>query len=180
MTERSYPFVDGPTTDAEFSAMFRRIFPSSVDGFYGSDALAATADMSGLRVKLQPGTGFVRGHLYRNSEQLSLPVTPNTTGQARVDTLILRLEYGSVKRILARIKPGAAGLGAPALEQTETGVFEMPLWDIGVAAGAATIGPQNLTDRRKWWGLELMRSMGFTSGPTLPDADETFLHVKTL
>lgn len=179
MAERSYPFVNGPTTDAEFSAMFRRIFPSSVDGFYGSSALECIANSSGLRVTLQPGTGFVRGHLYRNSDALELPITANTTGQARVDTLALRLEYGTARKIAAVIKPGTAGLGAPALEQTETGVYEMPLYNIAVPAGAATIGPGSLTDRRKWWGLEFMKAMGLTSGPTLPAASETFLHVKT-
>lgn len=180
MTERSYPFVDGPTTDAEFSAMFRQLFPTSILGFYGSSALAVTADSSGMRCTLQPGTAFVRGHFYKNDAALNQAIAPNASGQPRIDTVALRLEYGAVKSITARVLPGTPGLGAPALVQTETGIFDLPLFDVAVAAGAATIGPGNLTDRRKWWGLEFFRMAGLAVGPTAPDPGEAFLHIKTL
>lgn len=179
MTERSYPFVDGATTDAEFSAMFRQVFPNSVLGAYGSTALSLTADSSGMRVTLQPGNGFVRGHFYRNQDPLALTIGQNTSGQARIDTVVLRLQYGTVKAIKAVVVPGAPGGGAPALTQTDTGTYDLPLWNIKVAAGAPTIGPADLVDRRAWWGLELLRVAGVAVGPTAPAPGDAFLHIKT-
>lgn len=144
MTERSYPFVGGTTTDAEFSAMFRQVFPASV-----IDGLAVSADSSGLQVKLPAGSGFVRGHYYKNSADILLPIEPGASNP-RIDTVVLRLEYGTANSITAKVVKGTASASPtrPALVQTDTGVFEFPLADVPVASGAVTIPAGDVIDRR--------------------------------
>jgi len=178
MTERSYPFVDGPTTDAEFSAMFRLLFPSSVHGYPGSNALQVYADSTGLKVKLRAGAGFVRGHRYVNDAELELAIDANASGSMRIDTVVLHLEYAAVKAINAVVVKGTPGEGAPSLTATENGILQYPLADVAVASGASTIAPANVTDRRTWWGVEFMKSFGLQYGTVEPAANEAFLFLK--
>lgn len=178
MAERSYPFVDGATSDAEFSAMFRHLFPSSVLGFPGKTALAVVATSAGMQVTVRGGEAFVRGHRYLSDADQVLPIAP-ADSSSRVDTVILRMEYGAVQSITCEVKQGIPGAGAPSLEQTDTAVYEMPLANIAVAGGAVTIAPAAVTDRRVWWGIELMRSFGIAIGPAHPDPGSAFLSFKT-
>ncbi|WP_425836931.1 hypothetical protein [Microbacterium sp. PA5] len=147
MTQRSYPFVNGSTTDAEFSAMFKQVFPSAV-----ISGLTVSADSSGLNVKVAAGTAYVRGHFYSSNAQETLAVDAGSA-QARIDTVVLRLEYGSVNDVRLVVKKGtpAASPAAPTLTQTDSGIYEFPLANIAVAASAVTIAPGNLTDRRTYW-----------------------------
>ncbi|WP_119697050.1 hypothetical protein [Microbacterium halotolerans] len=178
MAERSYPFVDGETTDAEFSAMFRHLFPSSVVGYPGQPGLEVVANSSGLRVELQPGEAFVRGHRFAMDAPVELVIDAATS--VRVDTVILRMEYGAVQSITPAVKKGVAGVASPpTLDQTEDDLFEFPLADIALADGQVTIGPSHLTDRRAWWGIELMKSFGIHIGAQHPDPAAAFLSFLT-
>lgn len=144
MTERSYPFVDGATTDAEFSAMFRTVFPASV-----LSGLVVSGDSSGLNVKVSAGAGYVRGHYYSSDAQVTLAIDGGDASP-RIDTVVLRLEYGSVNNVHLVVKKGtpAATPVAPTLTQTDSGVYEFPLADVAVAASAVTISAANVTSRR--------------------------------
>jgi len=158
MTERSYPFVDGATTDAEFSAMFRQIFPASV-----IDGLAVSGDSSGLNVKLAAGSGYVRGHYYKNTADDSLTIDAGGS-DPRIDTVVLRLEYGTANSVTVQVKKGtaAASPSQPALTQTDTGVFEFPLADVNVKANAVTIAAADVTDRRVMYADALKTALDFT------------------
>jgi hypothetical protein len=160
MPERSYPFVNGLTTDAEFSRMFAPLFGASI-----LDGLAVTADASGLNVKLAPGAGFVRGHFYGSTEQQTLTIAGGDSAP-RIDTIILRLEYGSVNAIHAVVKKGtpASSPVRPTLVQTTDGIYELALADITVAAGAVTIPASAVLDRRVWLAQSLQQSAHIFSG----------------
>lgn len=175
MAERSYPFVDGETTDVEFSEMFRDIVPSSV-----YSGLQVTGDSSGLNVKVAAGAGAVRGHRYKNTSQVTLAIVAGE-GQPRIDTIVLRLEYGAVNDIHLAVKKGtaAASPAAPTLTQTDSGVYEFPLANVAVAAGAVTIAAGNVSDRRAFFRDALRRSVGIVVQSTQPTYEAGLLWGKT-
>lgn len=179
MTETSYPFVGGSTTDAQFSQMFAQVFPSSVIGYYGSSALQVVGDSSGMQVKVQPGAGCVRGHFYNSDAVKPLTIGANTSGSARIDTVVLHLEYGAVNSITAKVVQGTPGSGAATLTQTLTGIYELALGDVAVASGASTVSAGNVTDRRPWWGLEMLKMAGLVVGSTQPAPGSAFAFIKT-
>lgn len=180
-TERSYPFRLAPgadpedldpelgfTTDVEFSEMFRLVFPSCV-----VSGLAVFADSSGMQVKVPEGYGFVEGHRYKLTDGPAiLAIAANGSGQPRIDTIVLRKEYGTVNAVQLTVVQGTPGASAapPDLEQTATAVYEFPLADIAVAAGAVTIAPGNVTDRRKFWKQAVREALGIFVGTTAPSS----------
>jgi len=178
-TERSYPFRLAPgadpedldpelgfTTDVEFSEMFRLIFPSCV-----VSGLDVFADSSGMQVKVPEGYGFVEGHRYKLTDGPAiLAIAANGSGQPRIDTVVLRKEYGTVNDVHLAIVQGTPGASPepPDLEQTATAVYEFPLKDVNVAAGAVTIAPANLTDRRVFWKQAFRQALGIFVESTAP------------
>ncbi|MGY4859501.1 hypothetical protein [Cryobacterium sp. AP23] len=165
MTERSYPFVyapgsttsQGATTDAEFSAMFRHAFETGVVGVASGSDLRAYGNSTGLKVMVPGGAAFVRGHYYSSSAVETLVILGGGS-QPRIDSVILKLEYGSVNRITLQIKQGTPSSNPkPAtLAQTATGVFELLLATVAVAANAATITAANVTPKRTFSGSGLL------------------------
>ncbi|KAK2701927.1 hypothetical protein QYM36_019428 [Artemia franciscana] len=136
--------------------MFSKVFPSSV-----LDDLEVTGDSSGLNVKVAAGAGYVRGHYYASTAIETLTIDAGD-GNPRIDTVVLRLEYGSVNDIHLVVVKGtpAASPVAPSLTQTETGVYEFPLANVAVAAGAVTISAGNVTDRRLMFAAAFQAAVG--------------------
>lgn len=146
MAERSYPFVDGATTDAEFSAMFAVLQGS---GVVEASGLAVSAASTGLNVKVAKGSAFVRGHFYSNTTIKTLAIDPGDSNP-RIDAVVLRLAYGSTNAITAVVVKGTPAVSpvAPTLEATTDGTFDLLLALVAVPASAATISASNVTDAR--------------------------------
>lgn len=146
MAERSYPFVDGLTTDAEFSAMFDVLQGS---GVVEATGLLVTAASTGLNVRVAKGSAFVRGHFYSNTASKTLSIDPGDASP-RIDAVVARLEYGTVKSISAQVIKGtpAANPVAPTLEATTDNKYDLLLGYVNVPANAATITASNVTDAR--------------------------------
>lgn len=153
MAERSYPFVNGATTDAEFSIMFDQIIGSGVRYGSAGEDLAVTADSSGLNVKVQTGVGFVRGTFYKNDAIKTLTIAAGNSNP-RIDAVVLRLVYGSTNSITLAVIQGtpAASPSAPTIASSETGTTEFLLAHINVPASAATITSGNVLDKRVFLG----------------------------
>lgn len=178
MTERSYPFVHAPgsttsqgaTTDAEYSAMFKQWIEDGVIRTPSGSELRAYANSSGLQVMVPGGSAFVRGHLYNSTDLLTFSILGGGS-QPRIDSVVLKLEYGSVNRISMQIKQGTPGATPQpaALIQTDTGVYELLLATVYVPANAATITAANVTDARVYSGTRAI-SKGGTGATTAAGA----------
>ncbi|MFM9637595.1 hypothetical protein [Streptomyces turgidiscabies] len=141
-------------TDTEYEKIAARF---SDDGVYGvpSDTAVVAAGV-GLSVDVRPGVyASVRGHAWTSgTATVNLPISANSSGSARVDRVVLRLDR-SAWTVRAVVKAGASGAGAPALTQDagDTGVYEIPLALVTVpnAATAVTVarGEQYIGSRTR-------------------------------
>lgn len=127
-------------TDTEYEKIAARF---SGDGVYGDPGdTAVVAAGSGLSVDVRAGIyASVRGHAWSaGTANVNLPVAANTSGQTRVDRVVLQLDR-SVWTVRAVVKPGTPGGSAPALTQAvgDTGVYEVPLATVTVPTGATSV-----------------------------------------
>lgn len=147
MAYSSFPFDNQDTTETQYSKLFRELQASGVADTFGGSALRVDAT-GGMNVSMQAGFGIVRGFGFLSdaAEPLTLPAAGGSTV---IHTIVLRLDP-SVNSIVPAIVSGVGGGGAPALTQTDSAVYEMPLFDIPVAPGAANVDPTKMVDRRQF------------------------------
>jgi hypothetical protein len=152
MAQTSFPFEGIDTTETQFS-QWARNFNSGVDDVPTGDALEVSAG-TGLAVDVEPGESMVRGHYYINDDTVSLALATADATNDRLDTVILRLDPTANSIVLA-VKTGtpAGSPTAPALVQTDAGIFEQPLADVLVPANSGV--PTTITDRREFQGTRL-------------------------
>lgn len=150
MTETTYFFdgvsyTEGQQADFQASAMRPQgVFPESPLG-----TLTVTAINGNMTITVGAGEALVQGFYYRNDANLVLAIASNVSGSLRVDRAVLRLDRAA-NSLLAVIKQGVPGAGAPALTQVAGGTWEFPLYTINVANAAASIISANLTDQRAY------------------------------
>jgi hypothetical protein len=120
------------------------VFPESPLG-----TLTVTAVNGNMTITVGAGEALVQGFYYRNDANLVLTIAANTSGSLRVDRVVLRLDRAA-NSLLAVIKQGVSGAGAPALTQVAGGTWEFPLYTVNVANAAASIISANLTDQRAY------------------------------
>lgn len=102
-------------------------------------------------VTLNVGCAIVRGTVYVNDAALTLAIAANVSGNPRIDTVILRKDYVA-QTIRAVVKQGtpAATPSPPALTQSAGSTWEIPVADIAVSNGFASINQTNITPRHEW------------------------------
>ncbi len=137
-------FVDGINYTEFMQAEFnKRMRPGGVlpESIYG---LVDVTVPGGLNVVVAAGEALIRGFLYQNTAPKTIAVVANSSGSARIDTVVVRLDVAA-NTCIAQIHAGTPGAGVPALTQVDGGVWEFPLYDITVANGA---GSPTLTTNR--------------------------------
>lgn len=151
MAESSYPFDNANTTETQYSELFKRLQDSGVWAGSDPDELKVIPD-AGLALTVNPGFGYIRGHVYINDAPLSVAVDAGDANP-RIDLIILRLDptANSVTATVLKGSPLASPV-APALAQTGAGIYEMELARVAVAASTASIGSGNITDNRPYMG----------------------------
>lgn len=164
MAITSYPFDNQDTTETQYSKLFRELQTSGVADSIGGPAFAVSADGSGMKVFIQPGFALVRGHAV-----LSTAIEPvaikAAASQVRIDRVVLRLDPAQ-NSIIPAVIDGTPGSGAPALIQTDTGVFELPLGQVSVDPAVPTITVDKVIDDRRYVGSPV----GAWTTPTRPEA----------
>jgi hypothetical protein len=153
MAQTSWPFHNGttgtPVLEDEWSIMARTWAGSGVIGTPGDASLQVYADSSGRQVFVRSGRAGVRGHFYDNDADVALAIGANTSGNPRIDRVVLRLDPSADSAVLAvRQGTAAAVPSAPTLTTTDTGTYEVTLAQVYVANGAAVIAAGNVTDER--------------------------------
>jgi len=103
----------------------------------------------GAVVDVKIGSALVNGRLYETTAVVALTVNSNSSGNPRIDTVILRADY-TAQTIRAVIKQGTPAVSPvrPTLQQ-DTSIWETPLADVAVANGFASITQPDITDRRR-------------------------------
>jgi len=146
---------DGPAggyTAAQFAEFVRQTLMTDTltEGVLkgiGNELAVTSASAS---VNVATGAGLVYGAFYSNDATVNIAVT-NTAASTRIDRIVLRANFSPTTGDLPqtiRIKKsdGVAGTGVPpALVQSSTGIFEIPLATVSVSAGGGTI---TVTDAR--------------------------------
>jgi hypothetical protein len=169
VAEESYPFDAAPgqlTTEDQWSKMTRRWTLDGVVGTPGDTSLKIVADGTILGVKLQAGEGQVRGHHYRNSAELNKLVASNSSGNPRIDRVVMRLDPSANTITSAVIQGTPAGSPTPpALTQVDSGTWEESVGQVRVENGVATIASGKETDERRYCPARV-RPMLSTLRPT--------------
>lgn len=152
MAQSAWPFENIDTSESQFSQWARNI-GEGVKGSSGGTELKAYGDSSGMQVKVPAGFAMVRGHYYSNTALETLTIAAAHATLARIDSVILELDP-SANTILLTVLTGTAAStpAAPTLTQTDTGVYQIRLANVAVAAAATTISAGNVTDTRTFLG----------------------------
>lgn len=152
MAQSSFPFEGIDTTETQFS-QWARHFNSGVDDEPTGTSLQVSAG-TGLAVNVAAGDAMVRGHYYQSTATESLALATADATNDRIDVVALKLDP-SANSIELEVKTGtpAASPSAPALVQTDAGVYEQPLAEVLVEATAGV--PGTITDKREFMGTRL-------------------------
>jgi microcystin-dependent protein len=157
----SYEFYSSTATDtrsytlsADMAAFFRQMIANTgcgvVHGTPGGNLLAVTQHSTGDRsVDVADGQAWVYGFHMTNDASLNLAVDTNTSGNPRIDSVILRNSVTGTKDIQIVILKGTAAASpvAPTLTQTAS-TYEIRLADLYLANGYSQILTANITDQR--------------------------------
>jgi len=113
---------------------------------YSLEVTATNPATSNVEVKI--GAALVTGTLYWTDATETLAVAANASGNARIDTVILRKDYvlQTIRLIVLQGTPAASPV-SPTLTQSAGSSWEIPLADIAVANGFTTIAQTDITPR---------------------------------
>lgn len=166
MAQSAWPFENIDTSESQFSQWARNI-GEGVKGTSGGTELKAYGDSSGMQVKVPAGFAMVRGHYYSNTAIETLTIAAAHATLARIDSVILELDP-SANSILLTVLTGTAAStpAAPTLTQTDTGIYQIRLANVAVAAAATTITSGNVTDTRTFLGAVSVAWDSITGKPT--------------
>src|SRR5688500_5163194 len=158
MTQTSAPWegillgdaADAPYSSAEWAHLWALLhgvgasFPNygvikgTGGGTYDPLQVTATSPAS-VTVEVQAGAALVNGRLYENTSAVTLAVSANASGNPRIDTVIMRVDYiAQTVRLVIKQGTPAVSPARPALQQ-DTSIWETPLADIAVANGFSTL-----------------------------------------
>lgn len=125
------------------------VFKGTGDGTYPALQVRATTIVSS-NVEVQIGAALVDGRFYENTAANTLAVAANASGSNRIDTVILRLDYvAQTIRLIVKQGTPAGSPVRPTLQQDAT-YWEIPLADIAVANGFATLAQSVITQRQRY------------------------------
>jgi hypothetical protein len=129
-----------------FAGYFSKFITNGVFPLPADNLRVAAYDR--MRIKAHPGTGYINGYLYENTDTLILTVPTADGVKPRLDRVVLR--WSQIDRnIRIRIKEGIpdADPSPPSLERTAD-IYELGLADLYVAQGAYEIKEADITDTR--------------------------------
>lgn len=170
MTEKSYPY-DGitvgdasisPYSADEWAYLWKlrhgmgTIFPNygvlkgTGDGTYKPLGVYQTS-VASTNVEVKIGAALIHGRLYETTVAVTLAIAANSSGNPRIDTVVLRLDnVAQTIRLVVKQGTPAGSPVAPSLSQIDGTIWEMPLANIAVANGFSTITDANITNRQRF------------------------------
>lgn len=108
-------------------------------------------DSSGMQVKVKSGEAWIQGNWGQNNSERIIAIANNTSGNARVDRIVLRNDFVS-KQIVIDVLQGTPAPSNPVPPglTTDSTKWEVSIATVAVANGAATINSGNVSDQRLW------------------------------
>jgi hypothetical protein len=184
MAQTSWPYTAQATTDIEYSRLMRETQDNGVVGSIGDTSLLVSTVASTMKTQINQGMAWIRGYMYRNDSSPNLELTHTVGGASpRIDRVVLSLDTTAIApadRIILKIKPGtpATTPSAPALTQSDTGVFEISLAAVTIPINATTLVAGNVADERTWVGGRV-GSWTTTTRPSSPRRNRFGFNVTT-
>ncbi len=152
--------ANAPYSSAEYARVQRDILRASkadsgpllgsgVSPDPGLSVIATTPATTAINVTA--GSALVRGTWYASDASVAFVIAANASGNPRIDTVVLRKNVVTQEVRLAVLAgiPAATPVPLP-LTQIDITIWEIPIADIAVANGFATITQANITPRRHW------------------------------
>lgn len=116
---------------------------------YGATSLQVSADGSGMTVQVSDGEALLQGEYFRvydGPEPLVIAAADGTYD--RIDLVVVRMDRVAETVALTVLTGDPAATPAAKTPTTNDSVWEIPLAEVRVAAGATSIGSGDVTDRR--------------------------------
>ena len=149
MAQTSWPFENIDTSETQFSQWARNIGEGVKEN--ALNELEVFADSTGMRVKVRSGQAMVRGHYYQSTAEEILIIGASSPTNPRIDNVVLELDP-TANSIILKIVEGtpASSPSAPALTQTDGGIYQLKLAQVLVGTGVTTIAAGNVSDYRTY------------------------------
>lgn len=130
----------------DFAAYFGSLVSNGI--FYSVATNLQVSPGTGLAVSVAPGSAWINGYRYENTEALNMPLATANGSNPRIDRIVVRLSHISRSIQLAVVAgtPAATPV-APALTRTSD-VYELGIADVLIPAAATSIVANNITDTR--------------------------------
>lgn len=121
-------------------------------------------------VAVLAGSAHVRGYYYELTATQNMSIAANSSGNPRIDTIILRANWTTQTVRLVVLQGTPAGSPVPAaLTQVDGTQWEIPLAEVTVNNGFVTITNSNITPRMNWsnvsGNIELFDILNNSGGP---------------
>lgn len=102
-------------------------------------------------IEVTTGSALVNGRLFINDATETLTVGANSSGNPRIDTVILRADFtAQTVRLILKAGTPAISPTPPALTQVANVLWEIPLADVAVADSFLTIADTDITPRAEY------------------------------
>lgn len=113
-------------------------------GLYGLRVLQSSPTAATVRVF--PGSALVQGIYYRLTAAMNLAIAANSSGNPRIDLVVLRVDYAAqTVRLAVKTGTPAASPVRPNLTQSAGVTWEIALADVAVASGFVVINAADVT-----------------------------------
>lgn len=187
MTEQSFPFSGttpgdaGPYSALRFANLLRAVLgqgtrPDALIDFYSGDGVNPALEVTqtspaSTQVRVREGIAFGRGYWYENDSDLFLDISVNTSGNPRIDTVALEINFDAQtsRMIIVEGAPAAMPV-APTMQQDDPfgvgGIYQIRRADIAVANGFSSI-----TD------ADIDNSVGEDARRPLPAVNNSFVEI---
>lgn len=152
----------GPYSSADWALLWKYLIGTGASRpNVGPFLNSGTTPNNGLRVQAQSpaaaavdvlaGSAIVAGRFYLSDATEALTIAANSSGNPRIDTIVLRADY-SLQTVVQAVLQGTPAVSPtpPNLTQTIGTLYEIPLADVAVANGFATIAQTDITPRSEW------------------------------
>lgn len=153
--DQYYPFATGPgsnVAEVQWRQMAQLWLPTGVvaGALSGLNEMVVAQRAAGANMSVDVATGWVwiQGEFGVLAGLANLGITGNASGNPRIDMVVARADFVN-DRIELDVLAGTPAVtpAAPALTQN-TVMWEIPLAEVAVAAGATSIVTANITDLR--------------------------------
>ena len=152
MAITSWPFDNADTDEGQYTRLMSQALDSGVADSFGSTSFQVVTNIDQMAVNILAGFAIVRGHAILSTSTEVRAVNAAHSSLTRYDYVVLRLDP-TANSITIEVKPGTAGAGSPpSLEQTVTGIYEMPLAILQINPGVGVVGSSFITDMRSFVG----------------------------